>query len=177
MVDTNKCLLSRGGHSLWPSPRLSPLLPAAVRLTTCRLFLCPSPGLQPLLHLPALSLSPGFAPTCSFCCFPPSRSLLLLPFYFQQLLLPSRIFPDASLPLSSPVGATQGSSSPLLAQGSGVGLYIITSQWSLMIVKHFHLSPHNSRFTATKTSRLQLNSHPTRPLTGVSYRKCIFTAL
>ena len=92
---------------------------------------------------PTLPSAPrlGFAPALlhlllSSLTFSSASSL-----YFQRLLLTSHIFPDASLPLFSPVGATQGSFIPLLAQVPGIGLYIITFTVLLNDCKAFLSQP------------------------------------
>ena len=95
---------------------------------------------QPCPTLPSV-LSLGFAPAflrllLSSLTFSSASSL-----YFQHLLLASHIFPDAHLPLFFSVGATQGSFIPLLAQVSGVGLYIITFTMLLNDCKAFSSRP------------------------------------
>lgn len=67
----------------------------------------PCPGYSPWwlpCPVPSLSLSPGSAPvSSSSSCSQPSPSLSCLPFHFKQLLLPSALFPDASVPHCLPL--------------------------------------------------------------------------
>ena len=87
-VGTNKCLLNWGRHPVLTYPPflvpfswlqqddLMPPIPPSVFML--------QPLTAALLHLfPSLSLSWGFAPMVSFCCFLTSSSFLLLPFYLS----------------------------------------------------------------------------------------------
>lgn len=83
---------------------------------------------------------------CFFCCLLPSPSLLLLSCYFKQLLLLFHIFPYAPLTPSSPVGATEGSASPLLAQVSAAGRRVIT----------FTMGPNDGKAFPSEPTQLQI---------------------
>ena len=159
--------------------------------------LLPSPGGSMRHHRPPFSLSvciiqhmaPAPAPpstsvrilrlsSCVLLLLLLSSVLLLLLFYFQWLLLPSQILPDAFLPLFFPVGATQGSSSPLLAQVSAVGLYIITFTMGPNDCKAFSSQPTQFRIYSNQDFMLTVERTSSQaPLWSVFWKMYLHSPL